>query len=175
MRLVEQDPCFKSAMPDEPAFILLARDESAPKLVRQWAAIRQSLISAGLKPKSDQQQIDEAFVLAEQMEAWRRDADEAWRKQAAFDFAAGTHDAFHDAVLHGTGATQGGEHVPAEKLWEVHPEDLAETPYPPPAVDRMHEHGNVERAHLLQHQGDEYFCPRCAKRWGTDEPAPHCV
>lgn len=39
--------------------------------------------------------------------------------------------------------------------------------------DLMHEHGNVER-HLLQHQGDEFFCPRCAKRWGVDEPAPGC-
>lgn len=39
--------------------------------------------------------------------------------------------------------------------------------------DLMHEHGNVER-HLLQHQGDEFFCPRCAKRWGVDEPTPGC-
>lgn len=36
-------------------------------------------------------------------------------------------------------------------------------------VDLMHEHGNVER------QSDEFFCPRCAKRWGVDEPAPHCA
>lgn len=154
MRLVEQDPCFKSALPDEPAYVLLARDESAPKLVRQWAAIRQALISAGLKPESDQRQVDESYALADQMEAWRRDADEAWRKQAAFDFAAGTHDAFHDAVVHGVGVTQGGEHVPLQ--------------------DFMHEHGNVERAHLLDRQGDEFFCPRCTKRWGTDEPAPPC-
>ncbi len=156
MRLVEQDPCFLSALPDEPAYVLLARDESAPKLLRQWAAIRQSLISAGLKPQSDQRQIDETYALADQMEAWRRDADEAWRKQAAFEFAAGTHDAFHDAVVHGTGATLGGKHVPLPDL--------------------MHEHGNVERlgAHLLVRQGDEFFCPCCAKQWGTDEPAPAC-
>jgi len=45
------------------------------------------------------------------------------------------------------------------------------------AADLMHEHGNVERlgAHLLDRQGDEFFCPRCAKRWGVDEPAPHCA
>lgn len=44
------------------------------------------------------------------------------------------------------------------------------------AADLMHEHGNVERlgAHLLDRQGDEFFCPRCAKRWSTDEPAPAC-
>lgn len=34
-------------------------------------------------------------------------------------------------------------------------------------------YGNVER-HLLDRQGDEFFCPRCAKRWGADEPAPGC-
>lgn len=37
-----------------------------------------------------------------------------------------------------------------------------------PAGDAMHTHGNVER------QSDEFFCPRCAKRWGADEPAPEC-
>ena len=170
---IDGDRCYDAAMPDEPMFVLLARDESSPKLVRQWAAIRQSLISAGLKPESDQAQVNEAFALADRMELWRREADEAWRKQAAFDFAEGTADAFRDAVLHGTGATLGGEHVPAGKIWDVHPEDLAETPYPPPSVDRMHEHGNVER-HLLDRQGDEFFCPRCAKRWAADEPAPGC-
>lgn len=169
MRLVEQDPCFKSALPDEPAYVLLARDESAPKLVRQWAAIRQALISAGLKPESDQRQVDESYALADQMEAWRRDADEAWRNQPQLAFPpvsdgrtfdtfghdVDRHDAFHDAVLHGVGVTQGGKHVP---------------------LDLMHEHGNVERqsTHLLDRQGDEFFCPRCAKRWGTDEPAPAC-
>lgn len=152
---IDGDRCYDAAMPDEPMFVLLARDESSPKLVRQWAAIRQSLISAGRKPESDQAQVDEALALADRMEVWRRDADEAWRKQAAFDFAEGTADTFRDAVIHGTGATLGGEHVP---------------------IDRMCEHGNIERSgpHLLQHQGDELFCPRCAKRWGVDEPAPGC-
>lgn len=149
---IDGDRCYDAAMPDEPMFVLLARDESSPKLVRQWAAIRQSLISAGLKPESDQTQVDDALALADRMEVWRREADEAWRKQAAFDFAEGTADAFRDAVLHGTGATLGGEYIP---------------------IDRMHEHGNVER-HLLDRQGDEFFCPRCAKRWGADEPAPGC-
>lgn len=145
---IDGDRCYDAAMPDEPMFVLLARDESSPKLVRQWAAIRQSLISAGLKPESDQAQIDEALALADRMEVWRREADEARRKQAAFDFAEGTADAFRDAVLHGTGAVLDGEHVPVRDL--------------------MHEHGNVER------QQDEIFCPRCAKRWGVDEPAPGC-
>jgi len=28
--------------------------------------------------------------------------------------------------------------------------------------------------HLASRQGDEYFCCRCSKRWGVDEPAPGC-
>ena len=65
---IDGDRCYDAAMPDEPMFVLLARDESSPKLVRQWAAIRQSLISAGLKPESDQAQVNEAFALADRME-----------------------------------------------------------------------------------------------------------
>lgn len=164
MRLVEQDPCFKSASPDEPAFILLARDRSAPKLVRQWAAIRRVDIECGTRPRTDLPQVEEAERLAERMKQWRIDADEVWRKQPSFfdgplsdiGDAVAADDAFHDAVAHGVGVTQGGEHVPLQ--------------------DFMHEHGNIERSgpHLFQHQGDEFFCPRCAKRWGIDEPAPPC-
>lgn len=68
--------------------------------------------------------------------------------------AVAADDAFRDAVLHGVGVTQGGEHVPVK--------------------DFMHTHGNVERTHLLDRQGDEFFCPRCTKRWSADEPAPPC-
>lgn len=166
---LEGDRCYDGAMPNEPMFVLLARDESAPKLVRQWAAIRQSLISAGLKPETDLAQVNEAFALADRMEAWRRDADEAWRKQAAFDFAEGTQEAFRDALVHGVGVTHTGLDEFGER-----PIDRTiplGTIFVQP--DLMHEHGNVER-HLLQHQGDEFFCPRCAKRWGVDEPAPSC-
>lgn len=169
---LEGDRCYDGAMPNEPMFVLLARDESAPKLVREWAAIRQSLISAGLKPETDLAQVNEAFALADRMEAWRRDADEAWRKQAAFDFAEGTQEAFRDAVVHGVGATLTGFDEGSGESFTI--------PMRPTIVftgeDHMHEHGNIERlgAHLLDRQGDEFFCPRCSKRWGTDEPAPPC-
>lgn len=167
---MDGDRCYDAAMPNEPMFVLLARDESSPKLVRQWAAIRQSLISAGLKPETDLAQVNEAFALADRMETWRRDADEAWRKQAAFDFAEGTADAFRDAVVHGTGVTLDGQHVAHESFTIPTRPTISFAGDKP---DLMHEHGNVER-HLLQHQGDEFFCPRCAKRWGVDEPAPGC-
>lgn len=156
---IDGDRCYDAAMPDEPMFVLLARDESSPKLVRQWAAIRQSLISAGLKPESDQGQVDEALALADRMEVWRREADEAWRKQAAFDFAEGTADAFRDAVVYGTGATLGGRHVEFEMTF-------------PPLPDTHPLHGQ----HRAIRENDEYFCTACGKRWAFDEAAPEqCV
>ncbi len=33
--------CYANAAPDEPMFVLLARDESAPKLVRNWVRERE--------------------------------------------------------------------------------------------------------------------------------------
>ena len=158
----EGDRCYDAALDDEPMFVLLARDPSAPALVRQWAAIRRVDIECGTRPRTDLPQVEEAERLAERMKQWRIDADEVWRKQPSFfggplsdiGDAVAADDAFRDAVLHGVGVTQGGEHVPVK--------------------DFMHTHGNVERTHLLDRQGDEFFCPRCTKRWGADEPAPPC-
>ena len=81
MRLVEQDPCFKAALPDEPAFVLLARDPMAPALVRLWAAARRVAIAEGARPGTDLSQVEAAEREAEDMIRWRADADEAWRKQ----------------------------------------------------------------------------------------------
>lgn len=35
--------CYAAAAPDEPMFVLLARDPSAPLLVSLWATIREKL------------------------------------------------------------------------------------------------------------------------------------
>jgi hypothetical protein len=35
--------CYANAEPDEPMFVLLARDPLAPILVEQWAALREHL------------------------------------------------------------------------------------------------------------------------------------
>lgn len=76
---VERDPCFAKAMPDEPAFVLLARDPMAPILVRLWAQARRVAISEGSRPQSDLPQVQMAELEAEDMVAWRRDADASWR------------------------------------------------------------------------------------------------
>jgi hypothetical protein len=80
-RLIEQDPCFKAALPDEPAFVLLARDPLAPALVRLWAAQRRTAIAEGARPNSDLSQVEAAEREADLMQRWRSDADESWRKQ----------------------------------------------------------------------------------------------
>ncbi len=55
--------CYESADPDEPMFILLARDPLAPILVRHWAALRKHL--AGNPSK-----VQEALECADAMEYW---------------------------------------------------------------------------------------------------------
>lgn len=56
--------CYKAAEPDEPMFVLLARDPQAPDLVRQWAARRQNTESKKAK---------EAFDCANAMIKWRKE------------------------------------------------------------------------------------------------------
>ena len=64
--------CYANAAPDEEMFILLARDITAPKLVRDWALRRQDMIEIGEKPVSDQAMVDEALECAAKMETWRK-------------------------------------------------------------------------------------------------------
>jgi hypothetical protein len=75
-----RDGCFARAMDDEPMFVLLARDEQAPTRVRDWATQRKSDVSLGRKPASDMDQVNYAFQLADQMEAWRLEHDGKWRQ-----------------------------------------------------------------------------------------------
>jgi hypothetical protein len=39
--------CYNNALPDEPMFVLLARDPAAPFLVEQWAIRRHNAIANG--------------------------------------------------------------------------------------------------------------------------------
>jgi hypothetical protein len=71
--------CFAAAMDDEPMFVLLARDPSAPAQVRAWADEREAAINAGRKPASDMSKVQEARDCADNMERWREENDGAWR------------------------------------------------------------------------------------------------
>ena len=74
-----RDGCFARAMDDEPMFVLLARDQSAPQGARDWADRREAEVKAGRKPASDMVQVQEARQCADRMEAWREANDGAWR------------------------------------------------------------------------------------------------
>lgn len=60
--------CYENAAPDEPMFVLLARDPMAPVLVRLWADLRQH--NAGNPSK-----VAEARECAMSMERWRQRID----------------------------------------------------------------------------------------------------
>lgn len=64
--------CYGNAEPDEPMFILLARDASAPDLVEAWASGRIYAIATGKKPQSDMAMVEEAQDCAAAMRAWRQ-------------------------------------------------------------------------------------------------------
>lgn len=56
---------YAAADPDEPMFVLLARDPLAPILVRLWASLRYHLAGNPSKVK-------EAIECAASMESWRQ-------------------------------------------------------------------------------------------------------
>jgi len=57
--------CYDKAEPDEPMFVLLARDPLAPVLVAQWADLAEA-------QGTDQDKVLEALDCAAKMEQWRR-------------------------------------------------------------------------------------------------------
>lgn len=57
--------CYANAAPDEPYFVLLARDPMAPAIIRRWCAHR------AMDPSTPPEQISEALECASAMEAWR--------------------------------------------------------------------------------------------------------
>lgn len=71
--------CYSNALPDEPMFILLARDPHAPALVQLWATYRGRDIEVGDRPKTDQAMVEEAIICATSMRGWRIRNDGKWR------------------------------------------------------------------------------------------------
>lgn len=63
--------CYANAEPNEPMFVLLARDASAPDLVRYWADQRLAAIQRGEKPATDMAMVYEARECAGAMELYR--------------------------------------------------------------------------------------------------------
>lgn len=73
--------CYKSALPDEPMFVLLARDPHAPELVEDWALVRMRQVRVGVRPLEDLKMVEEAQQCAKAMREWRIENDGKWRPQ----------------------------------------------------------------------------------------------
>lgn len=61
-------------------FTLLARDKSAPELIRQWAYVREREVIHSGAPEADMAKVAQARQIANEMEAWRAANDGEWRK-----------------------------------------------------------------------------------------------
>lgn len=72
--------CLASALPDEPYFVLLARDPHFAELVRLWADRRSSDVQCGERPLDDNPKVVEAYATARAGADWRRIRNGAWRK-----------------------------------------------------------------------------------------------
>ena len=75
--------CYDNALPDEPMFVLLGRDPSAPELLERWANGRLFDIASGSRPQSDMAMVAEAQQCAKDMRQWRKDNDGKWRVKNA--------------------------------------------------------------------------------------------
>ncbi len=71
--------CYAAALPDEPMFVLLARDRAAPDLVESWAHERAGMIAEGTAPPGDVHMVLEAMECAAKMRRWREKNDGKWR------------------------------------------------------------------------------------------------
>jgi hypothetical protein len=75
--------CYANALPDEPMFVLLARDPDFARLVKKWAMRRLRDIECGERPESDLDMMPEAFKCASFGPVWRRNNLGAWRRKDA--------------------------------------------------------------------------------------------
>lgn len=75
-----QFDCYANALPDEPMFVLLARDPDFARLVNEWADRRERDISCGDRPQTDWALVSEARICALKALHWRRNNLGKWRK-----------------------------------------------------------------------------------------------
>ena len=71
--------CYANALPDEPMFVLLARDPDFHRLVNEWADKRERDIQCGERPTIDRYLVREARICAALGANWRRNNMGKWR------------------------------------------------------------------------------------------------
>ncbi len=72
--------CYNNALPDEPMFVLLARDPDFNYYVQKWAKRRIRDILCGERPNSDMEMVNEAYSCAVEGQNWRKKNLGKWRK-----------------------------------------------------------------------------------------------
>lgn len=64
IELANSNSCLSRSAPNEPVFVLVARDPHAPQAIRHWIAMSMD--------RQPPEKIEEAYKLANQMEEWKR-------------------------------------------------------------------------------------------------------
>lgn len=75
-----QFDCYAKALPDEPMFVLLARDPNFYEDVYKWAMRRGLAIDCGERPQEDGAMVNEAIRCANAGQLWRRQNNGIWRR-----------------------------------------------------------------------------------------------
>ena len=73
--------CYAGALPDEPMFVLLARDPRFQWHVERWANDRKMAIFCGDRPETDLPMVIEALGCARQGAQWRLHNNGIWRRR----------------------------------------------------------------------------------------------
>lgn len=74
--------CYEDALPDEPMFVLLARDPEFYALVDEWSKRRTLAVMCGDRPQSDMGMVREALDVAAAGAEWRTRNLGKWRRGA---------------------------------------------------------------------------------------------
>lgn len=73
--IADPNSCLNRAHDDEPLFVIRAKDELSATLVRQWAE------TAAMTNAHEPEKIQEARMLAESMENWRKENEDVHRHE----------------------------------------------------------------------------------------------
>lgn len=65
--------CYAALQPDEPNFVMMARDKHFARVVAFWAMLRLQEIAEDRDPMADVDKVQEALECARQGARWRRD------------------------------------------------------------------------------------------------------
>jgi len=74
-----QYDCHAKALPNEPMFVLLARDPDFQHIVTHWALRREQAINRGERPATDKEMVIEAIQCARDGAKWREDNFNKWK------------------------------------------------------------------------------------------------